>query len=76
MSSSRIEQLVAELKKAPSLLRLSYLADVEGEALVRRRLRALKNQITRQWETSGEDYRLTVETEVFWRRGAPVTGYE
>jgi len=72
----RIAQLVAELKKAPSMLRLSYLADIEREALVRRRLRALKNQITRQWETAGGDYRLTVETEVFWRRGGPVAGHE
>ncbi|HHP7235775.1 MAG TPA: hypothetical protein ACFCUC_14180 [Desulfobacterales bacterium] len=73
--ASRIDQLLAELKKAPSILRLSYLADVERESLVRRRLDALRETISRQWERSDENYRLTIETEIFWRRGAPVAGH-
>jgi hypothetical protein len=70
----KIAQLLEELKKAPSVLRLSYLADVESEALVRKRLDALKKEITRQWGRFDGGYRLTVETEVFWRRGAPLAG--
>jgi uncharacterized repeat protein (TIGR01451 family) len=70
----RIDQLLTELKKAPSILRLSYLADVENESLVRRRLAALKEEIAGRWEQSEGGYRLDVETEIFWRRGAPLAG--
>ncbi|WP_054030668.1 DUF11 domain-containing protein [Desulfatitalea tepidiphila] len=70
----RIEELVAELGRSPSLLRLSYLADIEEEALVRERLDALKKRIVRRWEEVDGGYRLAVETEVFWRRGGPYTG--
>jgi uncharacterized repeat protein (TIGR01451 family) len=69
----RIDQLLEELRRAPSVLRLSYLGDVEPEGLVNQRLGALKKEITRQWELSEGGYRLTVETEIFWRRGAPLT---
>ena len=34
-----------ELQKAPAVLRLSYLADVENEQLVERRLEAIKSEI-------------------------------
>ncbi|RJQ76458.1 MAG: DUF11 domain-containing protein [Desulfobacteraceae bacterium] len=70
----RIGRLLEELKKAPSVLRLSYLADVEPHALVHKRLEALKKEIAVQWDRSGGGYRLAIETEVFWRRGAPVAG--
>jgi uncharacterized repeat protein (TIGR01451 family) len=70
----KISQLIEELKKAPSVLRLSYLADVEREGLVRKRLDALKKEITNRWDRSDGGYRLDVETEVFWRRGAPLAG--
>ncbi len=67
----RIPRLMEELKKSPSVLRLSYLADVEPEAIVRKRLDFLKKEIERQWALSKGGYRLTIETEVFWRRGGP-----
>ena len=70
----RIARLLEELKKAPSILRLSYLGDLEREGLVNKRLKALKKMITKKWKQSGGEYRLTVETEVFWRRGAPLAG--
>jgi uncharacterized repeat protein (TIGR01451 family) len=70
----RIDQLLGELKKAPSVLRLSYLGDVERKSLVQKRLGALKKIITKEWKQSGGDYRLTIETEIFWRRGVPVAG--
>jgi hypothetical protein len=70
----KIAQLIEELKKAPSVLRFSYLADVESPGLVRKRLAALKKTITSQWDRSAGDYRLIVETEIFWRRGAPLKG--
>ncbi len=68
----KIGQLLEELKKAPSVLRLSYLADVEREGLVTQRLKALKKEIADLWGRSDRGYRLTVETEVFWRKGGPV----
>jgi uncharacterized repeat protein (TIGR01451 family) len=70
----KIAQLLKELKKAASVLRLSYLADVERKSLVDSRLDALKKDIAGQWEQSGGGYRLTIETEIFWRRGGPPAG--
>jgi uncharacterized repeat protein (TIGR01451 family)/fimbrial isopeptide formation D2 family protein len=70
----KIVQLIEELKKAPSVLRLSYLADVEQQSLVHKRLNALKKEITKQWDRADGGYQLVVESEIFWRRGAPVGG--
>lgn len=67
----KLEQLLPLLKEAPSVLRLSYLADVEAEGLVQRRLKMLKREISGRWERSGRRDRLDIETEVFWRRGSP-----
>jgi len=64
----RIDLLLKELRKAPSVLRLSYLAEVEEKGLVEDRLKALKKEIDRRWDGA---YRLTIESEVFWRRGSP-----
>ena len=64
----RIGLLLKELRKAPSVLRLSYLADIENKGLVEARLKAIKKEITGKWDGG---YRLTIETEVFWRRGSP-----
>ncbi len=69
----RIDLLLDELAKGPAVLRLSYLADVEDEALVDRRVRAVKKQIAEAWRAR-DSYQLTIETEVFWRRGAPPGG--
>jgi len=71
----RIPQLLEELRKEPSLLRLSYLGDVEPKDLALERVEALKKEITARWKQSGADYRLTIETEIFWRRGAPISGH-
>ncbi|WP_321371819.1 hypothetical protein [uncultured Desulfuromusa sp.] len=67
---SKIDQLLAVLKEEPSVLRLSYLADVETEELVQKRLKKLKSMITDDWETKSNSS-LTIETEIFWRRGSP-----
>jgi uncharacterized repeat protein (TIGR01451 family) len=66
----RIDLLLEELDQAPSILRLSYVADVEAPGLVRRRLDAVKALIAEAWKAL-DRYPLTIETEVFWRRGAP-----
>ena len=70
-----IIKLIEELHRAPSILRLSYLADVEPKSLVQKRLTGLKREIARQWDQSQGEYRLAVETEVFWRRGAPLANH-
>ena len=57
--------------KAPAVLRLSYLADVEDAALVDQRVEAIKQQITEAWAAMNCCYRLTIEREVFWRLGGP-----
>ena len=67
----RIPLLIEGTEKIALVLRLSYLADVEPEAIVRKRLDSLKKEIERQWALSKGGYRLTIETEVFWRRGGP-----
>lgn len=66
-----VRRLIEELKKSPSVLRISYLADVEPEAFVQKRLAFLKKEVERQWALFKGGYRLTIETETFWRRGAP-----
>jgi uncharacterized repeat protein (TIGR01451 family) len=67
----RVNVLLGELRKAPSVLRLSYVADTEDAALVERRLQAIKRQLTEAWDAEKDRYVLTIEPEVFWRRGAP-----
>jgi hypothetical protein len=68
----RIDLLLEELRKEPGVLRLSYIADIEDKALVERRMEAIKKQLTNAWEATKSGYALTIEPEVFWRRGAPV----
>jgi hypothetical protein len=67
----RLQLLMNELQKAPAVLRLSYLADVEDEQLVDRRMNAIKAEILRSAMESRLSYPLTIEPEVFWRLGAP-----
>ena len=47
----RLDMLMKELQKAPAILRLSYLADVENEQLVQRRLEAIKSEIASRWQS-------------------------
>jgi len=67
----RLELLMEELKKAPATLRLSYLADVEDESLVVKRVETLRRQIQEQWQAMACCYELAIEQEIFWRRGGP-----
>jgi uncharacterized repeat protein (TIGR01451 family) len=67
----RIALLLEELKKAPATLRLSYVADVEDPDLVERRVAAVEAQIRAAWEALAWNYELTIERQVFWRRGGP-----
>jgi hypothetical protein len=67
----RINVLLEELRKAPSVLRLSYVADTEDAALVEQRVQAVKQQVTEAWGTKKDSYVLTIEPEVFWRLGGP-----
>ncbi|WP_193161518.1 isopeptide-forming domain-containing fimbrial protein [Microbulbifer hainanensis] len=69
--NSRTDLLLEKLQEAPSVLRLSYLAENEDPDLVDRRLQAMKVRIADEWARNYGDYELTIETEVFWRRGAP-----
>lgn len=69
--TTRMSLLLRELKKAPSVLRLAYMAEVEDEALVEARLKAFKQEVKRLWAEENNPYELTIETEVFWRTGAP-----
>jgi uncharacterized repeat protein (TIGR01451 family) len=67
----RLNLLLEELRKAPSVLRLSYVGDTEDAALVERRMQALKRQLAEEWHAGKDSYVLTIEPEVFWRLGAP-----
>jgi len=67
----RIDLLLEQLHKEPAVLRLSYVADIEDAALVERRMEAVKRQLTKSWGSTKSSYVLTIEHEVFWRRGAP-----
>ena len=67
----RIGLLLQELKNGPAVLRLSYVADVEEEPLVERRLESIKEQIMTGWQELNCCYELVIEPEVYWRLGAP-----
>jgi hypothetical protein len=66
----RINLLLDELRKAPAVLRLSYVADTEDAALVKRRIAAFKRQLNKAWDPANR-YVLTIEQEVFWRLDGP-----
>jgi len=68
---SRIELLITELQKDASILRLSYLGENETESLVDDRLDAIEDKISDRWEDIDCCYKLTIEKEVFWRKGKP-----
>jgi uncharacterized repeat protein (TIGR01451 family) len=74
----RLEMLMTELRVAPSVLRLSYLADVEDPQLVDARLKVLRQQIEEAWQATegGPPYELAIEPDVFWRRGEPPAAHE
>lgn len=67
----RMKLLLEELRKEPSVLRLSYLAEVEDEQLVERRLKVVKQQVLDAWRALDCCYQLTIEPEIFWRLGGP-----
>ena len=67
----RLDLLLDTLGKAPSVLRLSYLAENEEPALVNARVAAVKAEILSRWSRRGSGRALTIETEIFWRRGGP-----
>ena len=62
----RMDMLIGELKKSPSILRISYLADVEDRSVVSARTDAVKKMVSSLWGQG--PYRLTIETETYWRR--------
>ncbi len=64
--------LLSELRKAPAILRISYVADVEDPNVVKARTEAVKRDIADRWKQGS--YELTIETEIFWRRGGPPDG--
>ncbi|MCX2840683.1 hypothetical protein OQJ59_03530 [Microbulbifer thermotolerans] len=68
---SRVDLLLEKLSEAPSVLRLAYLAENENPDLVDARLAAIKARIADAWASEYDQYELTIETEIFWRRGAP-----
>lgn len=68
---TRLPLLVAELKKGPAVLRVAYMGETEEPALVTARVKALKQEIARRWSEARHPFELTLETEVFWRTGAP-----
>ena len=67
----RLDLLLEELRKAPAVLRLSYVADTEEAGLVKRRMDAIKRELTKRWGTANDSYALNIEPVVFWRRGGP-----
>ncbi|MCP4472068.1 MAG: DUF11 domain-containing protein, partial [Gammaproteobacteria bacterium] len=69
--ASRIDMLLEELQKAPSILRLSYLADNETESTVDDRLERINDIVSNRWQQLYCCYKLTIEKEVFWRKGRP-----
>jgi uncharacterized repeat protein (TIGR01451 family) len=70
----RMGLLLRELQNGPAVLRLSYVADVESEGLVERRLELMKQQIMTAWQALNCCYELVIEPEIYWRLGGPPSG--
>jgi len=71
MWQPRLDILLEELQKSPSVLRLSYLGDVEEPGLASRRLKAVETEIAERWAAEECCYELVIETDLHWRLGAP-----
>ena len=67
----RIGLAIEQLLKQDSVLRVTYLADVEKQRLVRKRLSHLIAKVEQDWEQRS-DRELEIEHEIFWRHGGPV----
>ena len=69
----RLNLLLEELKRAPAVLHLTYLADLEDPQLVERRVAATKKELMSLWREADDCclYPLVVEEEVYWRRDGP-----
>jgi len=67
----RLNLLLDELSKGASILRISYLADIERTGLVDDRIEQIKQEIMKLREQKDCCSALTIETEIFWRRGGP-----
>lgn len=67
----RLGLLLNELSKGASVLRVSYLADIERTGLVDDRIERIKQEIMELREQKDCCSALTIETEIFWRRGGP-----
>src|SRR5262249_25455423 len=52
----RLDLLLRELRKTPSMLRLSYVADTEDAALIEQRLQAVKRQLIETWDPKKDSY--------------------
>ncbi len=68
---ARVDELVSILNQAPAVLRLAYLGDVDKESLVKERLEHFRQQLEARWSQQEHSYQLSIETEIFWRRGTP-----
>ncbi len=66
----RVDLLIEELAKGEAILRLSYIADVEDASLVDERVAVVKQMIAEAWAAKNRGP-LTIEVEIFWRRGGP-----
>ncbi len=67
----RLNLLVNELSKGAAILRISYLGDTESSGLVNDRIDAVRQKIMQLAEERNCCESLTVEVEIFWRRGSP-----
>jgi hypothetical protein len=68
---SRIVLLLDQLVASPSVLRLTYLADIEDPKLVEDRLEFMEDEIMLRWNEQAAPYQLEIESQIFWRLGGP-----
>jgi large repetitive protein len=66
-----LDDLLAQLREQPSILRITYLAENESEALVEERVAAIRELIATRWHELNCCYDLKIEIEYFWRTGSP-----
>ncbi len=56
-----LKQLVKQIAKTPSVLRVNYVLNGDGEKLAKRRLKAVEKLVRKLWKDVGR-YELSIET--------------
>ena len=67
--TQHLEKLYNVLRKKPSVLRVSYLANGEGKKLIKKRLKTIRKMLKARWDDCDCHFELIIEEEIKHRKG-------